>query len=73
MEKSLIGKTAVITGGSRGIGEAITYRLASLASARISAARSVAAVSVEKNGEPVPQAKSTILPCSRYSMALRVS
>ena len=26
----LKGKTAVITGGSRGIGEAITYKLASL-------------------------------------------
>jgi hypothetical protein len=39
-------------------------------SAPISAPRSAAAVSVVKNGLPVPAAKITTLPSSRYCSAL---
>src|SRR3954452_10995699 len=43
----------------------------SSASASISAARSAAAVSVVKKGLPVPAAKITTRPCSRWRIALR--
>ena len=42
-----------------------------MASASISAARSAAAVSVVKNGLPVPPAKMTTRPFSRWRMARR--
>ena len=42
-----------------------------ITSARISRARSAAAVSVVKNGLPVPAAKITIRPFSRWRMARR--
>ena len=42
----------------------------STTSAPISAPRSAAAVSVVKNGLPVPAAKTTTLPSSRYCSAL---
>ena len=41
-----------------------------ITSAPISAARSTAAVSVEKNGQPMPQPKMTTRPFSRCRMAL---
>ena len=42
------------------------------ASALISAARSAAAVSVVKNGLPVPAPKMTTRPCSRWRIARRL-
>ena len=48
------------------------FLASSIASAPISAARSTAAVSVEKNGQPVPQPNMTTLPDLRYSIALSV-
>ena len=47
-----------------------TFLASRMASALISAARSTAPVSVEKNGLPVPQPKITTRPFSRWRMAL---